>query len=100
MTTMTDPLLSAGMVAFVGTPWRSDTTTPDDRVAAAVGPAALEVLPRIRLIVDNLYATDIWNTPSLAEVGQRAETWLRDRYPELSDAAVDALAKAFTYNWK
>jgi hypothetical protein len=33
-------------------------------------------------------------------MAQRAGTWLKDRYPELSEEAVDALVKAFTYNWK
>jgi len=101
MIAMEDRLLSIGVVAFVGVPGRLDRRTPEDRVTEAVGSAAPDVLPRIRVIVDELRETNIqWTSGSGSEMSQRAEAWLRGRHPELSHDAVFALTNEFTFNYK
>ncbi len=97
-----DGVLSAGVIAFVGVPGRLDPRSADDRVVDAVGAAAGGVLPRIKAIVDGLYSAEppLWQSPDLAEVGRRAEAWLRERCPELSEEAVFAVRSRFTFDWK
>lgn len=99
---MIDQLLSRGLIAYVGTPVRSDWKLAEDRVVEVAGDAAPELLPRIKAIWDELHATKppLWQAPTLAEVGRRAEAWLKAHHPELSDEAVTAACNQFTYEWR
>ncbi|HEY8474540.1 MAG TPA: hypothetical protein VIL37_18140 [Natronosporangium sp.] len=99
---MVDRALSEGIIAYVGVPGRLDDRPAEDRVVAAIGSArAAEVLPRITAIMHEMYATrELSGTPDLAELGRRAEVWLRAECPELSGEAVNAVANRFAFDWK
>lgn len=90
------------MIAYVGEPGRPDARSAEDRVLDAIGDQAPDVLPRIKMIVDEMYSaeTALWQSPDLAEVARRAEAWLRARCPELSNEAVIAVRNRFTFDWK
>jgi hypothetical protein len=53
-------------------------------------------------MLDDLYSAELplWNSRDIADVGRRATTWLRDRYPELSDDAIGAVSNQFAFDWK
>jgi hypothetical protein len=80
---MTDQLLSQGLIAYVGTPGRSDGKSPEDRVVEVAGDAAPDLLPRVEVIMNELHTAKppLWQDSSLAEVERRAEAWLKAHLP-------------------
>jgi hypothetical protein len=99
---MVDQLFSQGMLAFVGVPGRLSAKSPEDCVVDVAGDAALDLLPRIKAILDGLHAADppLWQAATVAEIGRRAEAWLRAHHPELSDEAITAVSNHFAFEWK
>lgn len=99
---MIDQLLSRALIAYVGTPWRSDGTTPEVRVAEVAGGAARELLSRVEVIMHELHTArpPLWQDSDLAVVERRAAAWLKAHYPELSDEAITAVSRGFSYDWK
>jgi hypothetical protein len=97
-----DELYSRAVLAYIGKVGKLDARSPEDRVAAAVGDLAPDLLPRIRAMLDDLYSAEppLWNSGDIAQAGRRATTWLRDRYPKLSDDAIKAVSNQFTFDWK
>jgi hypothetical protein len=99
---MVEAPLSSALIAYVGKPGRVDDTSPEERVAAAVGPVALDLVPRVKGILDELYDAEppIWGAPSVAEIGQNVVEWLNQHHPELSPDAIAAAAKRLSFDWK
>jgi hypothetical protein len=97
-----DEQYSRAVIAYIGRVGHLDTRDPEDSVADAVGDLAPDLVPRIRAKLDDLYSAEppLWNAKDLTEVGRRAMTWLRDRYPELSDDATKAVSNQFAFAWK
>ena len=100
---MIDAPLSVAVAVFVGQAGRLDEVSPEQRVVERVGyDAALDLLPRVRAVVDGLYGAD----PPLSydanppELGRRASEWLHRNHPELSPDAVRAVANKFAYDWR
>lgn len=87
---------------LIGNVGQPDTRSPEDRIADAVGDLALDLVPRIRAMLDDLDSVEppLWDSEDIAEVARRATTWLRDRYPTLSDDAIRAVANQFAFTWK
>ena len=62
---------------------------------------AVDLLPQVKRLADEFYESDAYATePDLAAVGRKAAATFRDRHPELSDAAVEALTWCYTWDWK
>lgn len=99
---MIDPVLSASVTAFVGDPGHLDPRSAEERVVASVGDRGLGLIRAVTQIVDSVYEADppLYNRPSISEVGEAAQDFLRGRYPELSDEAVRAVANRFSFDWK
>ena len=99
---MIDPLLSRCLLAFVGTPGRLDPRSPEERVVEIAPHEALDLLPRVKAIVDEVYSAEpsLWQSNSTLEMGAQVETFVTARHPELSPEAVDALANNFCFDWK
>ncbi len=99
---MIDEQYSRAGLAYIGKVGQLDARAPEDRVAAAVGDLAPDLVARIRAMLDDLYSAQprLWNSGDIADVGRRATTWLRDRYPELSDDAIRAVSNQFAFDWK
>ncbi len=97
-----DPLLSRCVVAFVGTPGFLDERSPEERVVELSGQRGLDVLPRVKAIVDELYTVDppLHNFASVASIGQAVSEHLRARHPALSAQAVNAVANWYSFNRK
>jgi len=100
---MPDQVLSAAMIAFLGTPGQLDDKPPGDRVVEAVGAVAIDLIPRIKGILYTLYTAEppLSRAHSAAELADNASSWLRRRYPELTDEAVRQMASnRFSFDWK
>jgi hypothetical protein len=97
-----DEQYSRAVLAYIGKVGQHDARAREDRVAAAVGDLAPDLVARIRAMLDDLYSAELplWNSRDIADVGRRATTWLRDRYPELSDDAIGAVSNQFAFDWK
>jgi hypothetical protein len=97
-----DDQLSRGIVAFVGVPGRLGSKSAEERVVAAIGDTALDLLPRLKAIMEQLHGAEppLWNHSSLAEVGRLAEVWLQAHYPQLSADAIEAVRNRFTFDWR
>jgi hypothetical protein len=74
-----------------------DPRSPEDRVADVVGDLAPDLVRRIRAMLEDLDSGEppLWDSEDVAEVGRQATTWLRDRYPKLSDDAIKAGSNQF-----
>jgi len=98
---MIDDQYSRAVVAYMGKIGHLNARPPDDRIIEAIGDLAPDVVPRIRAMLDDLYSAQppMWNAKDIAEVGRRAMSWLRDRHPELSDAAIEAVSNQFAFDW-
>ena len=97
---MVDDTLSAAVIAYLGVPGRSDGRMPAERLAESTRNP--ELLAQVEALIADLDTADppLWQTPSLAEMSTRASAYLATRHPELSPAAVRAIAAWFTYNWR
>jgi hypothetical protein len=63
--------------------------------------AAAELLPRIRALEDDFYATDArFKAPDLVTMGNMAADDFRRQHPEISEEAVEALACCYTWDYK
>ena len=59
------------------------------------------MLAAIRQLVEDFYSSDAYDTaPDLRSMTDKAEGEFRSRHPDMSDAAVDALAWAYSYDMK
>ena len=97
-----DASLSAAVVIWTG--WRESAwpDRDDARVVRRFGAAAATtLLPQIRQLADDFYASDARDKAAdLREMGERAMARFRARHPEISDEAVHALAWCYTYDYK
>jgi hypothetical protein len=94
------PGLSAAIIAFLGKGESSLPRADDDAISAS--PADRPALVAdVRAVVAECLAIDPdWSTHTLAEGGRVARSAMAQRHPELSSEALDALAWAYTYNWR
>jgi hypothetical protein len=99
---MVDESLSRAVLAYVGTPGRTRDADPEARVVEEIGGAGLDLIPRVKSLVDELHdaTPPLWAADSVEEIGHRVEVWLRGNYPELSDEAVRALANQYAFDWR
>lgn len=98
-----DPaLLSSAIVIWTGwgeTPWPArDETRLVERYGAG---AAATLLPRIRELEDEFYASDArFIAADLKQMADLAEARFRELHPELSEEAIRALSWCYTYDYK
>jgi hypothetical protein len=95
-------VISAAMVLWTGWGESSWPSRDDDRVVSRYGEdLALALLPVLRGLATDFYASDAKDTASgLQEMGDAAAAQFRTRHPEISEAAVQALAWCYTYDHK
>ncbi|AZS44757.1 hypothetical protein BWL13_02351 [Microbacterium oleivorans] len=94
------PGLNAAVIAFLGSGNSSFPRADEEAIIASpVDRAGL--VATVRDLVDECLGTVVdWSTHTLAEGGRAARAAMAQRHPELSPAALDALAWAYTYNWR
>ncbi len=98
-----DPvLLSRAIVVWTGWGETSWPVREQGRLTLRFGrEAAVRLLPRIRELEDEFYASDAPFTISdLHQMGEAAADRFRRLHPEISDDAVRALAWSYTYDYK
>jgi hypothetical protein len=94
--------LSQAIVVWTG--WR-DTSWPsrdEARLVGEFGPeGAADLIPRIRQLEDEFYASDArFVVSDLKEMGDAAAHRFQSMHPELSEEAIRALAWCYTYDFK
>jgi hypothetical protein len=74
----------------------------DDLVVARYGPeVAADLLPNVRLLVDEFYGSDARNTAvELADMAAASSRSFADKYPDLARDAISALAWCYTFDFK
>jgi hypothetical protein len=95
-------LVSAAIVAWTGHGVSSHPSRDETRVVGALGEeCALTVLPVVFELEREFYDSDARRTAAdIAAMGDVAAAQFRGAHPELSDAAVEALAWCYTYDYK
>jgi len=98
---MIDESLSRAVLAYVGTPGHLSGVA-EERVVEVMGDAGLDLIPRVKLLMDDLYGAEppLCAAESLEEIGRRVESWLRLHRPELSDEAIRKLVNRYTFDFK
>ena len=94
--------LSEAMVVWTGWGELSFPARDTQRVVARFGlDAALELMPKIRELEDQFYASNArFTVEGLKEMGDEAARQFRSRHPGLiSEEAVEALAWCYTYDY-
>lgn len=100
--TLDPTLVSTGIIVWTG--WGQTTWPARDeaRLVERFGAqTAADLLPRIRELEDDFYASDArFTVADLAEMGNVAAEHFRKVHPEISDNAVLAFAWCYTYDYK
>jgi hypothetical protein len=95
------PLLSLAVVAWTGWGRHAWPLRDDQAILDEFGPRASELLAAVKSLKDDFYASDARLTArDLIEMGDKAETAFRERHPEISDDAVQALSWCYTFDYK
>lgn len=94
--------LNRAIIVYLG---KSSSSYPQSNVSAVKeltsSDEAGELLSTVELIVNGSMSVEIdWSTHSLSEAGNEVKRVMAARYPQLNEAALDALSWAFTYNNK
>jgi hypothetical protein len=94
--------LSEAIVVWTG---YRETTSPardEQRLVGRLGETmCLRLLPRIRALADEFYASDArFVVEDLEEMGRLAASQFRHAHPELTDEGVNAFAWCYTFDYK
>jgi hypothetical protein len=94
--------LGRGLVAFLGTPGRLSSITPEERVVAELGDAASDVIPRVHAILAEIQRdkSQLWAARTVAEIGVSVHEWVATHHPEIDEPAANALASSLAFEWK
>ena len=95
-------LLSRAIVVWTGWGQLSWPSRDERRLVDCFGAQrAATLLPRIRELEDEFYASDARAVArDIGELGDLAAVEFRRRHPELSEQAIQALAWCYTYDYK
>jgi hypothetical protein len=96
-----DSVLSTGLIAYVSGGSRPYPTRDDAALLDAVGEdTGIELLPRLHLLVDESEELSVeWFSIS-REPWQQVVDQMRARHPELTEEALDALGRYWSYQMK
>jgi len=99
---MVDELLSKAIVAWTGFETSRTPSREERRVVERLGAdVAVELMPRVRELEDDFYASNArWVASDLVDMGNRATADFREKHPEISTEAVEAFAWCYTYDYK
>lgn len=97
----TDEGLSVGLIAYVSGGSRPWPTTDDEVLVDAVGEeVAIDLLPRLRAIVEEAFDVDVDWLSSRREPYDQVQDAMRRSHPELSEEAIQALGRYWSYQTK
>jgi hypothetical protein len=94
--------ISDALVVWTGYGQMSWPQRDEERLARQVGPlAAADLLPIVRRLADEFYATNArYVAHDLIEMGELAAQDFKQRHPEITAAAIEALAWCYTFDYK
>jgi len=93
--------LSEAIVVWTGWGRSSWPARDESRVVERFGKASLDLMPAVRAMEDDFYESDARDRAAdLREMATIATTQFRERHPDISDDAVQALAWCYTYDYK
>lgn len=94
--------ISRAIVLWTGYETETWPSRDDDRFALLVGAdAAIDLLPEVRRLESEFYESKAHNTVAgIGEMARAAAAEFRERHPELSEQAVEALAWCYAWEWK
>ncbi|MHB1597265.1 MAG: hypothetical protein ACYCO9_23235 [Streptosporangiaceae bacterium] len=95
-------LVSSAIVVWTGWGKTSWPSRDENRLVEVFGSdMAAELLPRLRELEDEFYASDErFVVADLGEMGDAAAEQFRRVHPELSEDAIRAFAWCYTYDYK
>jgi hypothetical protein len=95
-------VVSSAIVAWSGFGETAWPARDDARVVDALGPdVASEVMPAVRELEDEFYASDARHVATdLSAMAERSSADFASKHPEISSEAVRALAWCYTYDYK
>lgn len=97
-----DLQLSECVLAYVGSPGVPGSPGREERVRQLAGGAAPQVLARITAIEQEIHTASppLHASGDLPTIATAVREFVSARHPELTVAAVDALAQQATYDWR
>jgi hypothetical protein len=95
-------LLTEAVVVWTGRGERSFPDRDDDRVIERFGPErGLDLVPEIHRLAHDFYESDArFTVRGLVQMGEKAAADFRARYPQIGEAAVQALMWCYTFDYK
>jgi hypothetical protein len=94
--------ISAAIVAWTGHGQHNHPQRDEALVVEKFGDeAALDLMPQLTALDEDFFTSRPHETAaSLVEMMNHAASEFRERHPEISTEAVDALAWCYSYDWK
>lgn len=93
--------ISHAIVLYVARGRAASPRQDPNAVIAAYGPLAVALLVEVERILKEADATPIdWKQLSLVAAGKLVRAKMHERYPRLSEAALDAIEWKFTFDWR
>ena len=95
-------LVSESIVVRAGHELHAWSRRDDQALVEHFGEAmARELLPRVRLLVDDFYQSEAQHSAlTLVEMGEQAADEFRGRHPAVTESAVAAMAWCYTFDFK
>jgi hypothetical protein len=99
---MNPALLSEAIVVWIGFHREAWPNRDDQRVLDRYGPEeGSALLEAVHALDEDFYASDAkWSAPNLVAMGDQASAEFHARHPEIDELAVQALAWAYTFDYK
>jgi hypothetical protein len=93
--------LGRAVILYLGFSRASWPQHDDAAVVREFGERAPALMEKVARLRDEMGGMPVdWSSHTLASATDMARGEMKDRHPELSEAALDALAWEFSYNWK
>lgn len=99
--TTADPRVSEAVVAWTGYGSAMWPDRDESRVEDRFGELAFDLMPLVHRLSEAFYASDArFIASDLADMSRRAKADFEVLHPEVTDAAVEALAWCYTFDHK
>lgn len=96
-----DPRVSEAVVLWTGYGSTVSPVRDESLVEIRFGDLALGLMPLVRALDDDFYDSDACHVAlDGADMARRAKADFQARHPEVADAATEALAWCYTYDYR
>lgn len=99
--TTADPRVSEAVVIWTGHGSAMSPVRDESRVEDRFGELAVDLMPLVRALDDDCYDSDARHVAiDEADMARRAKADFQALHPEVSEAAAEALAWCYTYDYR